>query len=306
MDYGKVQVLLSTFNGEKYVEQLLESVLTQDYPNIELLIRDDGSNDHTINILQRYETFNNVKVIYGDNMGVTGSFLKLLELSATDAQYYAFCDQDDVWKRSKISRAVTMISKVHSISPLLYCSRYTVVDKNLNEIAISTRPRRGLSFANALCQNVIPGFTMVINRCARDLLIARLPEPKKVVMHDAWVYLVLAAMGEIIFDDTPQALYRQHVDNLVGVQTNFFKKYWQKVYRVLTDASTRPFTDQAVEFKNLFWKDLPQNKKDLLDSFLVERERFTGRLRHFLRGKTYRQGVLENLAYCLLLTMGRV
>ena len=149
MNVSKVQVLLSTYNGEKYLKEQLDSLLAQDYPNIDILIRDDGSKDSTKQILTGYENHKNIRVIYGSNIGITASFLELLKISDPEAEFLAFCDQDDVWLKDKISRAVAALQKHPSDIPLMYCSRLTIVDESLRIIGYSKLPRKGLSFNNA-------------------------------------------------------------------------------------------------------------------------------------------------------------
>ena len=109
----KVQILMSTYNGEKYVNEQIDSLLQQDHTNLEILIRDDGSKDSTVSILEEYHKENpNIKLIIDKNKGVISSFFELAMKASEEADYFAFCDQDDYWKPQKISRAVNLLERV--------------------------------------------------------------------------------------------------------------------------------------------------------------------------------------------------
>jgi len=305
---SKVQVLLSTYNGEKYLEEQLNSLLAQDYPNVEILIRDDGSKDSTKQILTRYENHKNISVIYGSNIGITASFLELLKISDPKAEFFAFCDQDDVWLKDKISRAVAALQKYSSDIPLMYCSRLTIVDEFLHIIGYSKLPRKELSFNNALCQNVIPGCTMVINRIAKKRVIDMPVVIDRITMHDAWLYLVVSAFGFIVYDDQSRILYRQHGANVCGEQVNLAEKFRIKAKRFFRRErfESKVFVDQAEEFRRLYGTQLsPQNAR-VLEDFLEGRKTFTQRLWYAFKGETYRQSLIDDALYKLLIIVNLV
>ena len=118
-----VQVLMSTYNGEKYIREQLNSIINQTYPSIKILVRDDGSSDGTIEILEEYAAkYDNMAYYAGKNLGVIQSFLQLLKDSDDSSAYYAFSDQDDVWLPEKIEKAVEMIENNKEVEqPILYC-----------------------------------------------------------------------------------------------------------------------------------------------------------------------------------------
>ena len=123
----KVLVLMSTYNGEKYLGQQIESILAQEKVDVHLMIRDDGSTDNTRNVLKRYENNDRITIKYGKNTGVGVSFLKLLYVNM-DADYYAFSDQDDVWKKDKLIAGIRKLEEING--PALYASNQTVTDKD--------------------------------------------------------------------------------------------------------------------------------------------------------------------------------
>jgi len=291
-----VQILLSTYNGEEYLTNLLDSLLAQDYPKVEIIIRDDGSKDSTNDILKRYSKLPNIKVVYGDNIGATRSFFKLLELSSSDAAYISFCDQDDVWQKDKISRAIELLQT--ATGPAAYCSSVKVVDKNLKERYISSGPPKGAGFRNALVENIMTGCTIVINKAARELVLQKLPS--RALMHDWWIYLVISAFGSVIFDCESRIMYRQHGGNAIGTSKGF-SRWIKRVKRLVGRGSLRPVTDQALEFKMLYGGRLDSSNRDILERFLTGRDTFTKRLSYSLSGQVYRQSLLDDLILRLLI-----
>ena len=112
----KVAVLISTYNGKKYLKEQLDSILNQTYPNIEIVIRDDGSTDSTLELVKEYqEKHSNIRLKEGTNIGFIKSFFKLLEMA--DADYYAYCDQDDIWLENKIELAVNALNQADNTKP---------------------------------------------------------------------------------------------------------------------------------------------------------------------------------------------
>ncbi len=208
-----VQVLLSTYNGTTYLRPLLESLLAQDYPEVEILIRDDGSSDRTLDLLQDYaSSFSKITVTSGANLGPARSFFQLLGRSSSAADYLAFCDQDDVWLKDKVSRAVEFLRRGPQEIPALYCSRVAIVNENLQLIRYSDIPKKSLSFRHALVECFVWGCTIVINQAARQLLLRRFP--RDVCMHDGWMYLFFSAFGTVLYDDESRILHRRHAGNV--------------------------------------------------------------------------------------------
>lgn len=299
-----IQVLLSTYNGQKYLKELMDSVLNQDFSELKILVRDDGSTDETLRVLEKYSGLKNVQILQGENIGVIKSFFNLLEISSPNAKYIAFCDQDDVWKKDKISRVISILERQDDNIPTMYCSRVTLVDENLKILGFSQIPRRELAFGNALVQNVATGCTIVINNVARQLILKKLP--LSAMIHDWWIYLVVSAFGKVIYDLESRILYRQHSSNLIGVESNFFKKWIKKIRRFLKYGRIPFATIQAEEFSQIYRESLPLDKKIILDHFINERSSFISRLSYVFRGETYRQSRIENIIFRLLIILNRV
>lgn len=302
--FKKVQVLLSTYNGQKYLEELMNSVLNQDYPNVELFVRDDGSSDDTLKILKKYSNLKNVQILQGKNLGVIKSFFKLLQLSSPDAEYIAFCDQDDVWEKDKVSQAIGLLEECSKNIPVMYCSRTTLVDEKLKTIGYSQIPKHKPSFNNALTQNIASGCTMIINNVARQLISREFPS--LVAMHDWWIYQVVSAFGEIIYDDESKILYRQHSSNVIGAKSSFTMQLQERIRRFLKYGRVQFVTMQAKEFRKIYGASLPSDKKVTLNRFIDERKTFIGRLRYAISGEVYRQSKIDDIIFRILIVLNRV
>jgi glycosyltransferase involved in cell wall biosynthesis len=300
----KVQVLLSTFSGEDFLAALMDSLLQQDYPDVDILVRDDGSEDGTLSILSRYASLDNVTVFKGRNLGVPRSYFELIRMSSPSADYYAFCDQDDIWEKGKIARAVVLLERLPQDTPSMYCSGVTLVDEDLKVIGHSQTPRRGPSFENALVQNIATGCTIVINRASRQLLIEEIP--KNARMHDWWMYLVASAFGKVIYDPEPRILYRQHSSNVIGAKSSPMARWIARIKRFLKNGRLPLVTEQASEFRRIYGSFLPEEKEAILDRFVDERRSFTGRLRYAFSSEVYRQSVIDNIILRLLIILNYV
>lgn len=219
----KVLVLLSTYNGERYLETQLNSILQQEGVEVNILIRDDGSTDRTLDLLHAYQKrASNVFVLEEENRGSIQSFYKLMDYARTQYDsydYYAFSDQDDYWLPDKLFRAVSM-NKNHSDN-YLYHSCYEVVDADLNLIfRLSTGHTRG-TLGEALISNYAIGcsevFTYKVLEQSASICDYSLEDKKYYPYHDLWVYLVaLATKADVVFDDYCGLKYRQHGHNVIG------------------------------------------------------------------------------------------
>lgn len=234
-----IQILLATHNAGGYLDAQLASLRRQDCAErIELLVRDDGSSDDTVARLNRFDPGPlGLSIIPGDNLGVQGCFLELMRAADRRADYFLFCDQDDVWASGKVSAAVAALTDTtradpsaaaptgtdstgtDSTGPVLYCGRSIVTDANLTPLGLTAPAPRGPSFRNALIQNIAPGHTMALTRPLLDLACQTF-DPARAIMHDHWVYLLAAGVGVVRFDPRPWTWYRTHAGNQIGYESN--------------------------------------------------------------------------------------
>jgi hypothetical protein len=152
------------------------------------------------------------------------NFLSLVCQANIEADYFAYCDQDDVWEVEKLSRAIQWLADIQQNVPALYCSRTRLVDEQNNEIGLSPLFSKPPSFANALVQNIGGGNTMVFNRAARSLLM-QAGADLSLISHDWWTYIVVTGCGgQVRYDTKPSLRYRQHHLNLIGHNSNWFAR----------------------------------------------------------------------------------
>jgi glycosyltransferase involved in cell wall biosynthesis len=209
----RVLVLLSTFQGEAFVVEQLQSILQQLPQGGHIRVRDDGSRDRTVALVQALNDAR-ISVETGANLGFGASFLTLLQQAPADVDMVMFADQDDVWLPGKIGRAWDHLRQVNG-QPALYGSAQMLADAQLHPLHATPPWPRGPSFENALCENIITGCTAALNREA-VVLLQKGGVPAGVHFHDWWMYLVISAFGTVIFDDQPTLLYRQHGGNQIG------------------------------------------------------------------------------------------
>ena len=218
-----VRILLCTFNGATHLQQQLESFLAQDHDDWSLWISDDHSTDTTRRILQEFMLSNpdrDVRLFDGVGRGHAANYLSLLcrpELPTNC--FVALSDQDDVWLSDRLSRGLARVTSCeadHGDVPVLYGSRTRLVDEALAPMGLSRALQRPPSFGNALVQNVMAGNTLLMNPAALELVRHAGPGPD-VPFHDWWLYLLLTGAGaQVVFDDQPTVLYRQHARNALG------------------------------------------------------------------------------------------
>ena len=215
-----VAILLSVYNGEKYLQTQLESLLNQTYRDWILLWRDDGSSDGSRNIVERFAELIGTERCQeiadtGHHVGAMRSYMTLLHM-AEGYPLVALADQDDAWMDHKLARAVASLGPMPDEPASLYCARQIVVDEYLSRPSGSIRFRRTPGFPHALVQNIATGCTIVLNRQAVELINSFNPPASS--FHDWWCYIVVsAAGGRIIADDEPVILYRQHRSNAIGL-----------------------------------------------------------------------------------------
>lgn len=211
---SRILILLSTYNGEQYIADQLDSILAQRFSGeLNVLIRDDGSTDATVAKIDDFRD-PRITLIAGNNLGAKGSYLQLTAMAEDDsADYFAFADQDDIWLPDKLQRAVSCLRQQGA---LLYCSALQLVDESLRPLEVY-RFRGAVEFEASLLRNAASGCTCVFGR---ELLrwLRRPVDSGQILMHDWWAYQLACAYGEVFYDDESHILYRQHGGNAVGLE----------------------------------------------------------------------------------------
>ncbi|MDO4343737.1 MAG: glycosyltransferase family 2 protein [Eubacteriales bacterium] len=205
-------ILLSTYNGEKYLEQQLDSIFAQTFENFILFVRDDGSSDHTTTILNAYqkkypERMHIIPNPEKKNLGYMASFWVLLSECAS-ADYYAFCDQDDVWLPYKLENAVSLLKEEDQQLPVLYFCNYEYCDADLNPLHPAPAVSMPITLKDVLFYTPAFGFSIVINDTLRQMALST--SSRERLPHDGWVQKIAAACGKILYDPRIAAYYRRH------------------------------------------------------------------------------------------------
>lgn len=300
-----IAILLSSYNGEKFIEDQINSILRQEGVLVHLYIRDDSSTDNTTDILRSIaEKHQNITITGGKNIGVFQSFMQLLRDVDKNHDYYAFADQDDIWKSDKLETAANQLSGVDATIPAMYYGRLEFTDEYLNILGFSQIPENK-GFHNALVQNQATGCTIVLNSKARDLICSK--EPSWALMHDWWCYLVVSAFGKVFYDEIPLIYYRKHGNNVTPATPFFIKELYARTRRFLGHGRIpEKITDQARYFKELYGDQLPPDKQILLDEFLEARNsNLAGRIRYTMNMPVKRNTGIDNFILKILIIAGR-
>lgn len=283
---NEVTVLMSTFNGQKFLKQQIESILNQVDVKVRLIVRDDGSTDNTVNILKEFADQKKITYFLGKNEGAAHSFLDVLNSTYVDNQnsnmYFAFSDQDDIWKENKLSRAVEILNKgEYKDTPSLYAGSATLIDADGKEMPTSTSITT-TNFTHSIVASYCTGCTMVFNKKLFDIIVGK--SPTYLFMHDDWIHKVCLAVGGKVFYDSKfkGMYYRQHSNNVIGSQSRITDKI-KKHYRRIT-VEKDCLLKEYIEIKNIYGKVIPMNNMRLINELinykrknLLERIKFVNR-----------------------------
>ena len=256
---------MSTYNGEKYLREQLDSIFNQTNVNIKLLVRDDGSSDNTVNILKEYSKKKLLEWYSGENLGPAYSFLDvIMKPDYIDYDYFALCDQDDVWLSDKLSIGIDHLEKLDKNIPLLYYGCPRLVDKDLNSIPISKKAYQSFTnFYSSIIVSNATGCTFVFNK--KLLNLVRTVKPSFIGMHDGWIHKIcLSCGGKVYYDSDVHILYRQHGNNVVGISSsvkgsvrNFFntlisrKNYSSRINKSIYDYFSGYMTEDCLQYLDL-------------------------------------------------------
>ena len=309
MLFSKVNILLSTFNGIQFLREQLDSLLCQDYPNITIYIRDDGSTDSTVALLMWYqEEHNYISVVVGENLGYIRSFYELVRsCHGNEDELYAFCDQDDVWNPQKISRAVEKIGKSPVPTMTFYCSRMTLVDENLQVIGASPNPCQ-IDFGSAI-MGFTYGCAVVMGDGVKQLFLQASPDD--MLAHDWWACLIATAFGHVVYDVEPQVNYRQHNSNTSGgYRSELLPRLKFRIKELLERLFQKKATvDFLLQAKNFIvvYNHVPIDKRSIVEELLLMktgRNQIISRLYYALNPKIRSIHPLDNAFLKLSILLG--
>lgn len=289
-------VLLASYNGEEFIAEQLKFIHMQDIPDVKIFISDDGSVDKTRQVIEEQVALwsnDSIHVRLGPQKGYASNFMSILSAPDIEADYFAFADQDDIWERDKLSRAIAQLKKIAPDIPALYGSRSRLIDSKGKEIGFSPLFKKKLSFQNALVQCFAGGNTMVMNKAARNLLMQT--ATASVFAHDWWAYLLITgAGGHVFYDPHPTIRYRQHVNNTLGRNNNWTGRKYR--IRLLFQGGFREWnTLNSAGLKQYCYLLTPKNQQ-VMDIFFTSRNKgLRARLFGLWKSGVYRQTFMGNV-----------
>lgn len=299
-----VMVLLSAYNGDKYIKEQIESILNQAGVNVKLLIRNDGGDpeEKTRNIIREYALKDDrVSLIEGENLGCARSFWTLLQV-ASPADYYAFADQDDVWLPDKLKAATDFLKKFDNTLPQLYCGSVKIVDSELKLISRATVGGKAYAtkFPLPFVKSVAPGCTFVFNEKARAICAKYHGDLE---IHDWMLTKIISVFGEVHFDDKAYMLYRQHGNNEIGAAGKIRSKI-RSMKNILSGKWKR--ATAAGNVLKAYGEEIEDWKKYEL-KILAEYGKNRKNKRRLLKDKNYKQlGFIDKLGFKVCVLTGKL
>ena len=301
-----VEILLAAHNSSRFLDDAIRSIISQNYTDWRLLIRDDGSTDNTLNIIDRYVEMYPGKIVSIDSdrpATACENFSKLLEISI--APYIMFADHDDVWLPFKISRSMELMQNAENESgantPLLLFTDKKVVDADLREISPSYFKYQNLNpkyiaLNRLLVQNVGSGCTILLNRA---LCTVCGTIPSEAFMHDHWLMLIAAAMGKIIYLNEPTIMYRQHGNNSIGASGHGISHFYSNYLNGFDAARSRlsEYVRQAKAFGEVYSSRLKPEDYELINEFAsLNEQSWFARRKTLIKNGILKTGLIRNMA----------
>ena len=311
-------IIMTTYNGEKYIEEQIRSILDSDNDEFRLLVYDDMSSDDTPGIVKKFADEYSGKVFFFENeirYGHCANFLQGLKRAKREfgADYYMFCDQDDIWLKDKIGLSLEIIRELespdadgndaHETTPCMVFSDAMLVNTDLEPLGVTFLEADRLDakrtdLAHLLMENKCQGCTMMFNKVLADMVDEY---DERVRYHDWWIALIAAAFGRIGFIDTPTLMYRQHEGNVVG-QDSFAGYIKNRIKAGSADTKERlkATRRQAAAFYKYYGRRLPQKERQVVREFLLlpKKNAFARRLT-LIKNGYMKSGLIRNAGLML-------
>lgn len=287
----KVAVLLSTYNGHQYLKELVDSVLSQEGVDVKLQVRDDGSTDDTIEILRQYKD-PRISIRTGKNLKPALSFLTLLR-ECDDADYYAYCDQDDYWYPEKLLIAIKELENYKE--PTLFISTYDVCDEKLNKMfTFDMKYEKPLRLQDVLLFRAPSACNMVFNHSLREVI--NKSNPRFVRMHDFWTLIVcLSHEYRIITKNVPLIKYRQHTGEQIGITPTLLTRI-KRLIRSAQKGNNERWR-QAKEAYDAYRDEIPEKEADILNKIVVYRNSVGNRIKLVIDKRFRTYSVYVNIVF---------
>lgn len=309
--YNKVAVILSAYNGEKYIREQIESIIDQSFTNFDLFIHDDGSNDATSKIIKEFDDrYENVHIIVEKKkLGYPECFIEMLK-TVENYRFYAFCDQDDVWNKKKLANGVKALGVLNEKKPLLYYTAVNYCDSNLNYIrgsrfAANMKGLMQLSLTDVLFGGEAMGMTYMFNDVSRNALIEA---NEHGTFKDWFLKIYCSACGSTIYDPEPSAMYRRHEGAVTGKSnpSGKIKRYYSQIKEMFF--SKDAFCEQKkiiAVLKTKYFDKISDEDQKLLELFSTSNS-VANRMKKVFYKKRFRRRMLDELGYRFAFLLGKI
>lgn len=295
-----VNILISTFNGEKYLGEQLDSILSQTYSNYKIYIRDDGSTDNTCSIIKEYATkYSCINYIEGENIGYGPSFLNLLK-EANEGDLWAYCDQDDVWLKDKLERGVAYFKDINTMQPEMYSGSYYIANEKLQVLGkVILKNDTHYTFQKAITECRHLGFNCMINAPLRELVLKG--NINEIVTHDWWTELVVMEFGDVYEDEVCTVIHRR-LNNSVSSSALKTRLHW--VVKALQGNSE--ICNCTLHFRKEFLENMSENNRHILKLFTDYKHTVHGAIQKAFYGKRWRSMFSSEIVLRFLMLIGKI
>ena len=304
---NSIAILLCSYEGEKYIEEQLVSITSQTYPKWKLFISDDGSQDRTLRIIQKFKVRKKIdlEIYEGPNKTFASNFISLTKRPEIKSTYYAWADQDDIWNKRKLEKAIKWLNHQSSTRPLLYCSRTIFVDHMNRYIKPSPLFKKPKIFQNALVQNIAGGNTMIFNEKARQLFI-KATKHKDIPAHDWLMYQIVTACNGIVgYDEKPSIRYRQHSQNMIGMNTGIMARI--RRMKLLLQGQFQTWNIQNTNALDNIFQNMTLKNQIIFDRFRkLRKTSLFKRYLLFKKSGVYRQTIAQNIGLKIGILLNKI
>lgn len=288
----RVEVLMSTYNGEKFLKEQIDSILAQSNIDIHLTVRDDGSKDGTTNILEEYEANNpsKIHIIKGENLGYKKSFTELLNLAEPDYDFYAFADQDDIWLQKKCSTAAEMINQ-HKDSIAMYVSSVKICDENCKELYTNDFSTRTQSLKGIFIRYSYSGCVMMFTKKLKELaqkVSSRIPSGFKIPSHDFLISTLAFCYGTVIVDSNSYILHRRWENSVTPGGKGILNRIKSELKFIFKSKLDNYFMARIIEINNK--TSLSEENAKFIESVILQHKSIKERIK-LINDKKFNCGI---------------
>ncbi|MDG3132071.1 glycosyltransferase [Streptococcus suis] len=294
----KIAVILSTYNGEKYLKEQMDSLLYQKNVDITLFVRDDGSTDKTVEIIQSYLEHMNIFLFKESNIGFERSFRNaVLKTENKHFDFYAFCDQDDIWYENKLIQGIQFIESHATNNPVLYCSNQQIIDEQGLVVRNEKDKIYSITKESSLFALNQRGCVMIWNNKLHEHLKVsyKMMNPAEFIpAHDTWITMLAYALGDVYIDNSRTMGYRVSTHNTAGSYIGLIGRIHYILKKLSIIYNNRKYQrTQLAQLLLLYLNKIPDGDSDYISVFLKSQESLLKSGCFILSSSQYFQGMTK-------------